>query len=205
MTCCRERFLKILASLFFLVWFTGCATVIKGTDESISVLTDPSGAVCDLDRDGTTIGVVNPTPGTLEVDRDKDDILVTCRLDGYEDSTAILSSEFTGFTIGNVILGGLIGVGVDAASGANNEYPDNVSIVMIPKQFSSEQQRDDVYDKLARQAEERAAALTDEIRRRCAPDNERECNKKVKAVEDARDQELASIEAKRQRARIVPP
>ena len=69
------------------LWISGCATVVKGTDESVTLLTDPPGAVCDLEREGTTIGAVNPTPGTIEVDRDKDDIMVTCRLDDYEETT----------------------------------------------------------------------------------------------------------------------
>jgi hypothetical protein len=33
---------------------------------------------------------------------------------------------------GNVIFGGIIGLGVDAASGAMNKYPDVVTVAMTP-------------------------------------------------------------------------
>ena len=35
---------------------------------------------------------------------------------------------------GNVLLGGVIGLGVDAASGAMNKYPDLVTVAMVPDQ-----------------------------------------------------------------------
>ncbi len=35
---------------------------------------------------------------------------------------------------GNVVLGGVIGLGVDAATGAINKYADRTSITMIPIQ-----------------------------------------------------------------------
>ena len=34
---------------------------------------------------------------------------------------------------GNVIFGGIIGLGVDAASGALNKFPDMVTVVMSPR------------------------------------------------------------------------
>jgi hypothetical protein len=37
-------------------------------------------------------------------------------------------------TAGNVVFGGIIGLGVDAASGAMNKYPDIVTVAMTPDQ-----------------------------------------------------------------------
>ena len=74
-----------VAALFVV---SGCATVVKGTDQSVTVITDPNGAICELERDGTTIAVINPTPGSAQVDRDKDTILVTCEQEDYETSVA---------------------------------------------------------------------------------------------------------------------
>ena len=39
-----------------------------------------------------------------------------------------------GKAAGNVIVGGVIGLGVDAATGAMNKYADRTTIVMIPVQ-----------------------------------------------------------------------
>jgi len=33
---------------------------------------------------------------------------------------------------GNVVFGGMIGLGIDAVSGAMNKYPDLVTVAMIP-------------------------------------------------------------------------
>ncbi len=43
--------------------FSGCATLTKGSDQTITVTTDPSGATCTISREGKTVAVVNPTPG----------------------------------------------------------------------------------------------------------------------------------------------
>jgi hypothetical protein len=196
--------LQIVVLSLCALWISGCATVVKGTDESVTLLTEPAGAVCDLEREGETIGAINPTPGTIEVDRDKDDILITCRLEDYEETSNVLSSEFTGYTFGNILLGGVIGVGVDAASGANNDYPDNVTIIMIPKAFASERHRDELYDKLKKQVTDGADALIEKKLGQCRPNFETQCKKRAEKVEEARDAELASLEDKRLRAIITP-
>jgi hypothetical protein len=45
---------------------------------------------------------------------------------------AIGPSNFEGWTVGNLLLGGIIGLGVDAATGAINEYPHAFQIAMTP-------------------------------------------------------------------------
>ncbi|WP_282604298.1 hypothetical protein [Pelagibius sp. Alg239-R121] len=190
----------VLAASAFVV--SGCATVIKGTDESISVITEPEGATCTLVREGKTVGVVNPTPGSVEVDRDKDDVTVNCVLEDYEDSYEVVSAEFSGYTVGNVIAGGLIGVAVDAASGANSEYPDEVTVLMVPKEFASIEQRDEVYGKLKARVTERTAKKTEEVNAQCNPDGRRQCEKEIAEMEEARDKEIAEIEEKRLNAKL---
>lgn len=193
----------VLAASAFVV--SGCATVIKGTDETISVATEPAGATCTLVREGKTVGVINPTPGTVEVDRDKDDISVNCILADHEDSSEVISSEFTGYTLGNVILGGGIGAAVDAASGANSEYPDSVTVVMVPKVFSSEAQRDEIYDKLKARVAERTEKDVEEVYAQCSNDGQKQCDKKVEEMREARDLEIEKLEEKRLNAKVVNP
>ena len=184
---------------------SGCATVIKGTDETISVATEPQGATCTLVREGQTVGVVNPTPGTVEVDRDKDDISVNCVLAEYEDSSEVISSEFTGYTLGNVILGGGVGAVVDAASGANSEYPDSITVLMIPKEFTSEAQRDEIYDKLKARVTERTEKDVEEVYAQCSPDGQKQCDKKVAEMREARDKEIEKLDEKRLAAKVTNP
>lgn len=45
-------------------------------------------------------------------------------------------------TFGNIILGGGIGILVDAASGAAQQYPDQILVWMEPDDFKTEQEKD---------------------------------------------------------------
>jgi len=56
---------------------------------------------------------------------------VSCRKDCYEDGVGIIPSNFEGMTAGNLLIGGVIGLGVDAATGAMNQYQNQVSIHMV--------------------------------------------------------------------------
>lgn len=115
--------LHVLAALAALgVALSGCATIIKGTTQSISVETDPvTGAECKLVSSEGTWYVT--TPGSVTVHKTKNDIEATCTKAGYQEAKATFPSHFNGATAGNLILGGVIGLGVDAASGANYQYP----------------------------------------------------------------------------------
>jgi hypothetical protein len=123
---------RIITAIAASLSLSACATVMSGTDQSIAVATDPPGASCSIDRNGTHIGLVSPTPGSIHLDRSKDDLTFTCKDPGYQDAKLSQSPHFTGATFGNILIGGLVGVAVDAATGANFRYPDNVSIPLAP-------------------------------------------------------------------------
>jgi hypothetical protein len=44
-----------------------------------------------------------------------------------------VAPHFNGATVGNVIAGGIIGIGIDAATGANFNYPTEVNVAMDPE------------------------------------------------------------------------
>ncbi len=124
----------ILSAMTLAVPLAGCATIIDGSDQPLGVVTTPAGASCDLKREGKVIAQIAPTPGQVVVTKSKNDILIECRKDGFQPAQVIAKSTFTGTTIGNVLAGGVIGIAVDAASGANNEYPESVNVVLTPLQ-----------------------------------------------------------------------
>ncbi len=72
------------------------------------------------------------TPGVATVARSKDDIRVECNAPGYETAIAVIPSSFEAWTAGNLVFGGVIGLGVDAATGAINEYPNSFQVPMVP-------------------------------------------------------------------------
>lgn len=125
MTFKIRTLVSIATSVFFL---TGCATVIEGTGQSVAVATNPPGANCTVSRQGTLLGSVESTPGSVRVDKSKNDLTVSCTKSGYQATTVSYSPSFNGTTFGNIILGGGIGAVVDASTGANYDYPTQVSL-----------------------------------------------------------------------------
>ena len=50
----------------------------------------------------------------------------------FVNGTSIIPSGTEAMSAGNVVFGGMIGLGIDAVSGAMNKYPDLVTVAMIP-------------------------------------------------------------------------
>ena len=111
---------------------SGCATIIEGTTQPVSINTTPvSGAYCTLKNSQGTWYVT--TPGSTTVHKTKTDLDITCTKAGYADGHLVAISHFGATTAGNVIAGGLIGVGVDAASGANYHYDSPITVPLGDK------------------------------------------------------------------------
>lgn len=107
----------------------GCATITRGTNEAFVIETTPPGAEATL-----SIGLTCTTPCSLRVPR-RGDFVVTLEREGYEtvQSTIVSSIDGGGGTAmaGNVILGGIIGAGVDASTGAMNSHKPNPLVVEL--------------------------------------------------------------------------
>jgi len=129
-------FIRNITLLLSCLWLVaGCATITTGSNDTVTIDTEPSGAACILTRGVKQVGAVNPTPGSLEVPKSQDDLTVRCDRAGYLTSQGTIASGFQAMTLGNLILGGVVGLVVDAASGAMTRYEDGVKITMIPESF----------------------------------------------------------------------
>lgn len=102
---------------------SGCATITRGTTESLSIQSEPAGARVELSSGQTGV-----TPCSFELKR-KNDLKVFLHKDGFDDVTVDVESKVAGAgatgMAGNVLIGGIIGVGVDAASGATKSLRPN--------------------------------------------------------------------------------
>jgi hypothetical protein len=117
-------------SLFILL--AGCATITKGTTQSIAINTPGApGAQCTLSSSAIGNNTVY-TPATLAVDKGQEGIVVRCTKECFQDGAGIVASNTETMTAGNVLVGGVIGLGVDAATGAMNKYTADTSITMVP-------------------------------------------------------------------------
>lgn len=119
----------------------GCATVTRGTTSNVTIQSEPSGA-----QARTSLGHNCPaTPCTFEVSR-KAEFIVSYSMDGYQDAqvpvtTRVAGSGAAGFA-GNILVGGIIGMGVDAATGATYEhFPNPVMAELMPVSRVTDQRR----------------------------------------------------------------
>ncbi|MGI9479124.1 MAG: hypothetical protein ACR2PI_20640 [Hyphomicrobiaceae bacterium] len=105
----------------------GCATITQGTTQLVQVNSAPQGANCRLTRKGQLLTSVR-TPQSVTVPRSVHDVNVSCLLPDGRKGHAMLKTTLTPMVAGNILVGGVIGAGVDAASGAMNEYPDSITV-----------------------------------------------------------------------------
>lgn len=180
---------------------SSCATVVKGGSQGISVKTDPPGAACELSRKGTTLGVVNPTPGTAQIGKSAGALDIACKKQGYLDATLSLSSSVQGWTFGNLILGGIVGLAVDAGSGAMHEYQPEVSMRLLPERFESEESRDAYFDTWRTEVLTQSESAKAEIAGKCSKD---QCEKLLKKADAKIEEALTELESSRKSATIAP-
>lgn len=99
----------ILASV--LITLAGCVTMMQGTSQGVAISSNPTGAMIRVN--GEQKGI---TPAVLDLSR-KGNHLVSLQLDGYQPYEAALSKQVSGWVVGNILFGGLVGLAVDAISG----------------------------------------------------------------------------------------
>lgn len=124
----------IMKNLFVLALglaLVGCATITKGTTQTIAIDTPGvPAAACVIQTQSGPRGVT--TPGNVTLDKSSAALPITCTKDCYLTGSSMIPSNTESMAAGNVLLGGVIGLGVDAASGALNKYPDMVTVAMMP-------------------------------------------------------------------------
>jgi hypothetical protein len=109
-----------------IVCIAGCATITRGTMQSVSVNTpNVVGAVCTLSSNSIGSRTIT-APTTVSLEKGQDSIAVHCKKECFTDGVGTLTSSVEAMTAGNILVGGVIGLGVDAASGAINKYEPGV-------------------------------------------------------------------------------
>lgn len=124
-----NRFLVAAAIAAGALSLGGCATIVDGSTQPISVSSAPEeGAQCTLKNSQGTWYLT--TPGSTAVHKTKNDMTITCQKAGFEVGKVVAVSHFGGATFGNILAGGIVGVGIDAASGANYYYESPIVVTL---------------------------------------------------------------------------
>jgi hypothetical protein len=103
---------RSLATVACLLATGACATLTHGNKQDVSIGSSPTGA--SISVDGKPMGT---TPAVVQLTR-KDSHLVRLDLDGYAPFEMPLERKTSGWIWGNIVFGGLIGIAVDASTGA---------------------------------------------------------------------------------------
>lgn len=195
----------------------GCATLTTSSSQTVTLTTDPAGAACTFRREGKVVGIINPTPGSLMVSKSHTTIDVACVKDGYVDAVGSVGSRFQAMTFGNILFGGIVGVVIDAASGATAEYEPQITIRLTPSEFADAPARDRFFDEQRATLVAQAKQVRQRIAGNCgqgsrpsgagsfgvpSPPN---CDEQLKLADEEEKKGLDRIEAQRQTAKVRTP
>ena len=109
--------LTVLLSLSIALSTTSCASIITGTKDKITFSSTPEGVkVFHKGVEKCT------TPCTAEISRSLGKQTVTFSKEGFTSKEVKLTKNFNAVSLVNILIGGVIGIGIDAATGSLTKY-----------------------------------------------------------------------------------
>lgn len=127
--------MKSYIAVTALALLSGCASIASGTTQEIAVTSSPTGATCDVSRQGMTLQQIT-TPASPMIKKSKYDLSIQCSKSGYQNAAVIDPSGVEPWVFGNILFGGLIGLIIDVSDGAQNHY-DTTMNVNLPANIAS--------------------------------------------------------------------
>ena len=161
-----RHYLAILALVGGASLLGGCATIVSGDETDTQITTDPIGAECELIGDG--YNMVVKSPANVQLDSDAAPVTIICNADGHIEERTEIDTSMDGSIFGNILMGGLIGIAIDAASGSGQKYPENVDLVLVPTSFPDIAARDAWYERQVQRIEDKYVRIAEEMPSYCA-------------------------------------
>lgn len=124
-----KKIMVLLLVVCFMMIASGCATIIHGKLQNVSIATVPADAIVKA-SDGETC----TTPGVLKLDRALSSYTLHIEKEGYKPIDITLRKDVDPWFFGNILIGGLIGIIVDLSTGAAYKFsPDDIVKVLSRK------------------------------------------------------------------------
>lgn len=115
----------IFVTVLILLITTSCATIVSGTKQNVKFSSNPSSATVFIDE-----VEMGKTPFEIRLSRTNEHS-VMIKLDGYQTYETKLTKSFNAWYLGNIVFGGIIGLVVDASTGAiYNLTPSEINAEM---------------------------------------------------------------------------
>lgn len=138
----RNKVLGFGIILGSLLLVSGCATVMSGTTQRVSVkavgrdshnlLAD---AHCTLTDGAGQIHTIETNPGSTVVTKGKGALTATCSMKGWKQAETAVGQNFNAWTVANVVF--WPGAIVDAATGATQKYPSHITVLMTKEKATA--------------------------------------------------------------------
>jgi hypothetical protein len=188
---------RVVLALLAALVLPACSTITEGPSQGMLVTTDPPGARCEVKQRGEVIATIEQTPGTVVVHKSPFDITIDCTRPGHFPGAAVVDSRMDNMTYGNLLIGGAVGLIVDASTGAWNQYPRTVRIRMMPQVGSGPTIGTGSVEFNARLSavERRADAAIASAQRTCARQRGTNCIERIEAIEARRNVEREALYA----------
>lgn len=100
-----------------------------------------NGAECELTDAKSRKWYVPSTLGNANVHRGDGPMSVICAKTGFRNGHLMVDETIAGATLGNILIGGGVGILVDAIPGSTQRYPDQITVWMGPESCGSESER----------------------------------------------------------------
>ncbi len=107
--------MRIYLFLFVLIFsfiITSCATIVSGSRQIVKISSEPASAEVFINE--VQVGI---TPLEQNLKRNME-YNVVIKLSGYKPYETAITQAFNGWYLGNIVFGGIIGLIVDAGTGA---------------------------------------------------------------------------------------
>lgn len=116
---------------------TGCATIVDGSDQNVTIDSNPQGAKVYIGKmeDGKIVGKASAgvTPTTVNISRRNGAVII--EKDGYKSETINLKRKMNGWVLGDILLTSPLSTSIDTSTGAANEYdPDKYFVELKQSQ-----------------------------------------------------------------------
>jgi len=112
-----RTWLKTTPIVALLILASSCATIISGGSAQISVTSEPDGATVYVEPGDFE----DTTPAILTLRRKDGPYRLTIRKPGYRPYEVVIKATTNGWVLGNIVVGGIVGIIVDYWTGAATE------------------------------------------------------------------------------------
>jgi hypothetical protein len=123
-----NKIISVVLLFSIVLVFSGCATLFKGDSSKLGLTSNPQGAV--VYANGAEI--CSSTPCSVKL-KSGNSLNLLFKKDGFKDKTILVNNKVGAIWVILDILGGLIPVIIDAATGAWYEFDMDMATVTLEK------------------------------------------------------------------------